>query len=33
MTESNPLEPHRPDRDLKVATAIRELLEREFPGN
>jgi hypothetical protein len=32
MTESNPLEPHRADRDLKVANAIRELLEREFPA-
>jgi hypothetical protein len=32
MTESNPLEPHRTDRDLKVANAIRELLEREFPA-
>jgi hypothetical protein len=32
MTESNPLERHRADRDLKVANAIRELLEREFPA-
>ena len=32
MTESNPLEPHRADRDLKVANAICELLEREFPA-
>ena len=32
MTGSNPLGPHRPDRDLKVATAIRELLKREFPA-
>ena len=32
MTESNSLESHRADRDLKAANAIRELLEREFPA-
>jgi hypothetical protein len=32
MTESNSLESHRADRDLKVANAIRELLEHEFPA-
>jgi hypothetical protein len=33
MTESNPVESHRADRGLKVANAIRELLEREFPAS
>ena len=32
MTESNSLESHRADRDLRAANAIRELLEREFPA-
>ena len=32
VTESNSLESHRADRDLKAANAIRELLEREFPA-